>query len=202
MSRKRIFYIIFFVVLFATFYFLLTRLIPGFGKKKVPPISYIHPFSFVNQDGKAFTEKEVEGKVFVAEFFFTTCEVVCPKMNRNLRKVYDEFKGNTDFLILSHTSMPETDSVARLKIFSDSMGVNTSQWIFLTGRKDSLYGMARNSYTIDDPKNNLTRIEDQFMHTQLWALVDKKGDVRAIYDGMKDAQVKECIRHVARLLRD
>ncbi|HSU27209.1 MAG TPA: SCO family protein [Chitinophagaceae bacterium] len=202
MSRKRLFYTVFFVVLFATFYFILTRLIPGFGKKKVPPISYVHPFRFINQDGKAFTEKEVEGKVFVAEYFFTTCEVVCPKMNRNMRKVYDEFKGDKNFLILSHTSMPETDSVGRLKAFADSMGVNTAQWIFLTGRKDSLYGMARNSYTIDDPKNNLQSIEDQFMHTQFWALVDKHGDVREIYDGMKDVQVKACIKEIARLLRN
>ena len=202
MSRRRINYIIFFIVLFAAFYFILTRLMPGFGKKKVPPVSYIHPFTFINQDGKAFTEKDVAGKVFVAEYFFTTCKAICPKLNNNMRKVYNEFKGDNRFLILSHTSLPEVDSAAQLKKYADSMGVNTSQWVFLTGRKDSLYGMARNSYTIDDPANNLKSIDDQFLHTQFWALVNKNGDVTKIYDGMKEAEVRACIRDIGRLLKD
>ena len=85
-----------------------------------------------------------------------------------------------------------------MKKYSDSLGVNTNRWMFLTGRKDSLYNMARVSYTIDDPKNNLGSIDDQFMHTQFLALVDKNGDVRKIYDGQKESEVKKMIRWKAK----
>jgi protein SCO1 len=136
----------------------------------------------------------------VAEYFFTTCKGICPKMNNNMRLVYDRFKNENNFLILSHTCDPETDSAAQLKHYSDSMKVNTSHWIFLTGRKDSLYTMARISYTIDDPANNLKSIDDDFLHTQFWALVDKNGDVRKIYDGLKQSEVKQLIRDIDKLL--
>ena len=202
MSKKTIFYISFFILLFLGFYFVLTRVIPGFGKKKIPAVSYIQPFQFTNQDGQTITEKDVAGKVFVAEYFFTTCKGICPRMNGNMKKVYERFKDEPDFLILAHTSDPETDSVAQLKIFSQALGVNTSKWMFLTGRKDSLYNMARVSYTIDDPANNLKSIEDDFLHTQFWALVDRKGDVRKIYDGLKDAEVNLIIKDIEKLLKD
>ena len=203
MSKKNVFYIGFFVTLIIVFYFFLTALIPDFGKKKTPKISYVRPFSFTDQDGKPFTEKNVTGKVYVAEFFFTTCKSICPIMNNNMRVVYEEFKNEKDFLILSHTSDPETDSVPRLKRYADSMGVSSTTWIFLTGRKDSLYNMARISYVIDDPNNNLVDIKDDFLHTQLWALVDKKGNVRKrIYDGLKQSEVKAMIEDIEELLKE
>lgn len=201
MSRKSVFYISFFVVLALGFYFVLAQVIPGYTKKGVAPVSFVRPFAFKNQDGKVVTENDVKGKVYVAGYFFTTCKSICPTMNNYLRTVYEEFKNEKDFLILSHTCDPETDSVQQLKHYADSMGVNTQKWIFLTGRKDSLYNMARVSYTIDDPANNLKSIEDQFMHTQFWALVDKNGDVRKIYDGLKEPEVKELIRDIRKYLK-
>lgn len=202
MSRKKLFYIGFFAALAVSFYFALTQIIPGFGKRNLPTISYVRPFSFNNQDGKAITEKEVAGKVFVAEFFFTTCKGICPKMNNNMKLVYQQFKNENDFLILSHTCDPENDSVAQMKKYSDSLGVNTDRWVFLTGRKDSLYNMARISYTIDDPVNNLKSIDDDFLHTQFWALVDRNGDVKKIYDGLKESEVKELIADIKKLLKE
>lgn len=202
MSKKRLFYIVFFTALVVGFYFILTNLVPGFGKKRIAPVSYIRPFSFTNQDGKMVTEKDVTGKVYVAEYFFTTCKGICPKMNNNMRLVYDRFKNENNFLILSHTCDPETDSAVQLKHYSDSMGVNTSRWMFLTGRKDSLYTMARVSYTIDDPANNLKSIDDDFLHTQFWALVDRQGDVRKIYDGLKESEVKELIHDIEKMLNE
>ncbi|HEX4876448.1 MAG TPA: SCO family protein [Chitinophagaceae bacterium] len=201
MSRKSVFYISFFVVLALGFYFVLAQVIPGYTKKGVAPVSFVRPFAFKNQDGKVVTENDVKGKVYVAGYFFTTCKSICPTMNNYLRTVYEEFKNEKDFLILSHTCDPETDSVQQLKHYADSMAVNTQKWIFLTGRKDSLYNMARVSYTIDDPANNLKSIEDQFLHTQFWALVDKNGDVRKIYDGLKEPEVKELIRDIRKYLK-
>lgn len=196
------FYTGFFIMLALGLYFVMAQLIPGYTKKGVAPVSFVRPFAFTSQDGQTITEKDVAGKVYVAGFFFTTCKSICPTMNNYLKTVYEEFKNEKDFLILSHTCDPETDSVAQLKHYSDSMKVDTQKWIFVTGRKDSLYNMARVSYTIDDPANNLKRIEDQFLHTQFWALVDKDGDVRKIYDGLKEAEVKELIRDVRKYLRD
>ena len=202
MSKKRVFYIVFFTALLVGFYFILTILVPGFGKKRIPPVSYIRPFSFTDQDGKTVTDKDVSGKIYVAEYFFTTCKGICPKMNNNMRLVYDRFKDENNFLILSHTCDPDTDSAAQLKRYSDSLGVNTSRWMFLTGRKDSLYTMARISYTIDDPANNLKSIDDDFLHTQFWALVDRQGDVKKVYDGLKESEVKKMIRDIEKLLKE
>src|SRR5690349_3931351 len=123
MSKKKIFYIGFFVVLALSFYFILSLVIPGFNKKKVEPISFVRPFSFLNQDGKTVTNKDVEGKVYVAEYFFTTCPTICPIMNNSLKKVYGALKDEKDFLILSHTCDPDTDSVPQMKKYADSMGV-------------------------------------------------------------------------------
>lgn len=200
--KKRRAYIAFFAGLVIVFYFVLTALVPDFGKKKHPPVSYVRPFTFINQDGQAFTQANVAGKVYVAEYFFTTCKGICPIMNNNLKTVYDELGKEKDFLILSHTCDPEIDSAQRLKQYADSLGVSTDKWIFLTGRKDSLYKTARVSYTIDDPANNVADINDDFLHTQFWALVDKKGNVMKIYDGLKESEVKSLIKDAKKLLSE
>lgn len=202
MTKKGWIYLGFFSVLVLIFYFALTRLIPGFSTKKVAPVSFVRPFSFTSQDGQSFTDRDVSGKVYVAEYFFTTCKGICPKMNNNLRQVYEALKDENDFLILSHTCDPETDSVPVMKKYADSMTVDTRKWIFLTGRKDSLYNMARVSYTIDDPANNLKSLEDDFLHTQFWALVDRNGDVRKIYDGLRESEVNMLIRDARKLLAE
>jgi protein SCO1 len=202
MSKKRLFYLGFFVVLAVGFYFALTLLIPDFAKRKVAPISFVKPFSFTNQDGKTVTEKDVAGKVYVAEYFFTTCKTICPVMNNYMKLVYAEFKNEDNFLILSHTCDPKIDTVAQMKKYADSLGVDTRKWMFLTGRKDSLYNTARVSYTIDDPANNLKSIDDQFMHTQFWALVAKNGDVIKIYDGLKESEVRDMMKDAKDLLKE
>lgn len=202
MSKKGWLYLAFFVTLALGFYFALARLIPGYTNPKVAPVSFIRPFQFTTQEGKPFTEKDVAGKVFVAEYFFTTCKTICPVMNKYMKGVAEEMKNEPDFLILSHTCDPDNDSVPQMKKYADSLGADPARWIFLTGRKDSLYNMARISYTIDDPNNNLQKIEDQFLHTQFWALVDRNGDVRKIYDGIKKSEVKRMIQDARKLLQE
>lgn len=202
MKKKTIFYITFFIVLALGFYGTFVFLIPGFGEPKFPVRSIVKPFRFINQDGLPVTDQDMNGRVYLAEYFFTTCPNICPMLNNNMRKVYDRYKEVSDFQILSFTCDPDRDSAQQLKKYSDSMQVNTKQWIFLTGRKDSLYNTARYSYLLDDPKNNLTKIEDQFMHTQFWALVDKNGQVRKIYDGLKDKEVEEALKDIDVLLKE
>ena len=96
-------------------------------------------------------------------------------MNTNMKAIYETFKQEPDFMIVSNTCDPGTDSVPHLKAYADSMKADPAKWVFLTGRKDSLYQLARNSYLLDDPKNSFQKIEDQFIHTQFFALVDKYG---------------------------
>jgi protein SCO1/2 len=202
MNRKLSLYAIFFAILILVFYYVLTRIIPGYGEVKMPVLSTVQPFRFVNQEGTTVTNNDVEGKVYVAEYFFTTCKGICPKMNTNLRKIYELFKGEPDFCILSHTVDPGTDSVARLKVYADSLGVQTHSWQFLTGSKDSLYMAARVSYLLDDPKNNNIDIGDQFIHTQFFALVDKNQQVRKIYDGLKKDEMEALGTDIQKLLKE
>lgn len=202
MSRKRIFYLLFFSVLVVAFFMIMSWVIPGFTKKSIPPIGTLQPFTFTTQDNDPFTEKKMRGKVAVVQYFFTTCNGICPRMNNNLRTVYDAFKNEKDFLILSHTCDPETDSAARLKRYADSMQVDTKQWIFLTGRKDSLYAMARHVYKIDDPANNVTDIKSDFLHTQFVALVNKRGLIVKIYDALKPSELKEMTTDIKKALKE
>jgi protein SCO1/2 len=202
MSKKLIVYIVFFTVLLGSFYYFVFRGTDNW-KVKMPAISYVKPFHFTNQDGQIVSDSNVYNKVTVVEYFFTTCKGICPKLNTNMKEVYMLYKDEPDFQILSHTCNPETDSVPVLKRYADSLKVDTKKWIFLTGRKDSLYQMARGSYLLDDPKNNVEKIEDQFMHTQFFALVDRNGKIRGkIYDGLKALEVQQLKTDIGRLLKD
>jgi protein SCO1/2 len=123
-------------------------------------------------------------------------------MNNNLKDAYEMYKASPDFMILSHTSDPGRDSASVLKAYADSMQVDTKKWVFLTGRKDSLYTAARHSYKIDDPDNYVSNIDDDFLHTQFIALVNKKGEVVKIYDGIKPSEMKEMETEIAKLLNE
>ncbi len=202
MSKKPVVYIVFFVVLVAGFYYFLFRGTDNW-KVKMPVLSYVQPFSFTNQDGEKVTDKNLLNKITVVEYFFTTCKGICPKLNTNMKEIYAIYKNEPDFQILSHTCNPGTDSVSVLKHYADSLKVDTKKWIFLTGRKDSLYQMARGSYLLDDPKNNVEKIEDQFIHTQFFALIDRNGKVRGkIYDGLKQLEIEQLKQDISRLIKE
>jgi protein SCO1/2 len=202
MSKKLLGYILFFALLLAAFYYFLFKGTENW-KVQLPVLSFVQPFSFTNQDGQPFTDKDLQNKITVVEYFFTTCKGICPKLNTNMKDIYAIYKDQADFQIVSHTCNPGTDSVPVLKRYADSLGVNTKTWVFLTGRKDSLYQMARGSYLLDDPKNNVEKIEDQFMHTQFFALIDRNGKVRGkIYDGLKALEIEQLKQDIAKLLKD
>jgi len=228
MKKKMLWiYIGFFAVLLAAFYLMIFQE-HNFTDSKLAVINPVIPeFSFINQDGKIISQKTTADKVYLAEYFFTTCKGICPKMNANMRRVYDQYKDEKDFLILSHTCMPETDSIPLLKAYEQKMingilikkddgaykivnlensqatpAINTN-WNFITGDKASLYKMARQGYMIDNGKPDSTqRVEDQFIHTQFFALVDRYGRVRAIYDGLKEEEIQKLIIDIKGLLRE
>lgn len=190
MSKKSVFYIAFFTVLVVGFYLVMDK-ISNFGTPQLPVLNDVMPFSFTRQDGKQVTNADVKGNIYIAEYFFTTCKGICPKMNKNMVKIYQELKGQKNFLILSHTVDPDTDSLPVLRHYADSLGADPAIWWFLTGKKAELYRTARESYILDDPKNSSKNINDQFLHTQFFCLVDKEGRVRGIYDGLKKDEVEQ-----------
>ncbi|QES89883.1 SCO family protein [Rhizosphaericola mali] len=203
MKGKRLwFYISFFVIVAILF---TVALYWGTDNWKAKPavMNNVKPFAFETQDGRNFTRQNMIGKVCVVEYFFTHCTGICPHLNTNMKEVYNEFKDHPDFLIMSHTCDPERDSASQLKHYSDSLKIDNNKWVFLTGRKDSLYKAARESYLLDDPKNALQNINDQFIHTQFWAVVDKNGMVRGqIFDGLKKDEIAQMEDLVKELLKE
>ena len=139
--------------------------------------------------------------MYVTEYFFTTCKGICPKMNANMKAIYETYKSEPDFAIISHTCQPEVDSIPLLKAYAQNMKAG-SNWHFVTGNKDSLYKMARESYLLDNEKNTSMNIQDQFIHTQFFALVDKEGRVRGVYDGLKNDELEKLSKDIKDLLRE
>ncbi len=164
----------------------------------------VGPFSFVNQDGKTITEQDVAGKIRVVEYFFTTCKGICPKMNENMNKVYEEFRGNKNVVILSHTVDPRKDTVEALKAYSLRFDADPAQWIFLTGDKKELYDIARYGYLVSASEDTATvDIQSDFIHTNYFALVDGHGRIRSkYYDGTDEVSVKELIKDIHILLKE
>ncbi|HEX7457086.1 MAG TPA: SCO family protein [Ginsengibacter sp.] len=205
MKKKIFFYVGFFVVLITAFFLFLFSG-TDYYKVKLPVMNYVQDFSFTGQDGSTVNEHDVDGKVYVADYFFTTCKGICPKMNANLATIFEKFRNDSDFAIVSHTSLPETDTVPLLKAYEEKMiGKNpqfAAKWYFVTGTKDSLYKMARQSYLLDNDKNNSINIKDHFIHTQFFALVDKQRRVRGIYDGLKDDELQRLQEDIEKLLQE
>ena len=163
--------------------------------KKYSSIHTIAPFSFFNQNGANITNKNVEGKICVANFFFTTCTSICPKMMNNLKKVQQAFLNNKDVAILSHSVLPETDSVQRLSSYARQFHVNSDQWWLLTGNKDEIYQMARKSYFADE-ETGYNKSSHEFLHTENCVLVDQKGRIRGVYNATLELEMNKLIEHI------
>ncbi|MEN9950297.1 MAG: hypothetical protein RLY85_1049 [Bacteroidota bacterium] len=201
MSKKAVRYLVFFAILLGGFYFAMIKL-TDFEEVKLPVLNTVQPFRFTRQDSLTVTQKEIANRVYVAEYFFTTCKGICPKMNKNMKAIYDQFKSDTSFMIISHTVNPETDSLPILRHYADSLGAQPQNWWFLTGSKADLYQTARESYLLDDPKNSSKNIDEQFLHTQFFALVDRQGRVRGIYDGIKKDEVTQLTQDIEKLIKE
>jgi protein SCO1/2 len=157
-------------------------------------IHTIAAFSFIDQNGKQVTNKNVEGKIYVANFFFTTCGSICPKMMNNLKKVHTAFP-NGDVLILSHSVLPGTDSVSRLKKYESRMAIDGTRWWLLTGDKDAIYKMARQSYFADE-EIGYAKGSDEFLHTENCVLIDGKGRIRGVYNATLELEINKLIEHI------
>ena len=164
----------------------------------------IGDFSFKDQTGQLFTQKQLKGKVFVAEYFFTTCGTICPKMNVQMQRVQEAFNSNYKVQILSFTVNPEVDTVEQMQRYANEHGADAKQWHFLTGEKDKLYDLARKSFFVLKPAEaeNQGDVGSDFIHTNNFVLVDQKMRIRGYYDGTSIKEVDKLIHDIEHLLEE
>jgi protein SCO1/2 len=155
----------------------------------------IPKFKFVNQYGDSITNKSLDGNIYVADFFFTTCPSICPIMHRNMLEVYNTFKNTGDFKIISQSIDPKHDSVPVLKKYADKLGVTGKTWWFLQGKKEETYQLA-SSYLVSKPQEDA---KQNYIHDGLFILVDKQKRVRGSYDGTDPKQVSKMIEDIKTL---
>lgn len=146
----------------------------------------ISNFSLINQNGDTITEAFYDDKIYVADFFFTTCQSICPIMTKNMKEVQDKLINDKEILLLSHSVTPEIDSVEQLKRYAISNQINDDKWNLVTGDKKQIYNLARKSYLAveDDPLGNYDMI-----HTENFMLIDKKKQIRGFYDGTLGSEI-------------
>lgn len=154
----------------------------------------IADFSFTNQNGKTITQKDYEGKIYVADFFFTTCQTICPKMTNNMVEVQKAFAKNPKVKLLSYSVLPDQDSVPVLKKYALEKGVIDSKWNLVTGDKKAIYGIARKSYLVVKT-SNIAEMYDM-VHTENFVLVDEKKRIRGFYDGTNKEEIQRLIEDI------
>lgn len=163
------------------------------------PLTYtlvhqVPDFEFTDQNGNMVSQKTTEGKTYVADFFFTTCQSICPVMSKEMMKLALKYKDDPELMFLSHTVDPETDSVPQLKTYSMAHQAKDEQWKFLTGSKKALYDMARKGYFVTATEGD-GGAED-FVHTQNFVLVDKYRKIRGYYDGTDSTEMLKLTRDI------
>lgn len=160
----------------------------------------IAPFQFVDQDSAIITNKTLDGKIYVADFFFTTCRTICPIMKTQMLRVYEATKDYPDVLIVSHTIDPDYDTVALLHDFAKRLGVESSRWHFVTGKQDSIYKIAQTSYFATALVDKTE--PDGFIHSGAFLLIDKQRRIRGKYDGTKKEDVDRLVEDIQRLRKE
>ncbi len=165
---------------------------------------FVGDFTFIDQNGLEVDQSITEGKIYVADYFFTTCGGICPAMTKQMERVQEAFKDNDDVVILSHTVWPERDSVSVMKAYAEEHGAIDGKWFFLTGDKDELYNLARKSYFVLKPAavKGKGDGESDFIHTNQFVLVDKNRRIRGYYKGTEFAEVSRLIKDMAYLLEN
>jgi protein SCO1/2 len=171
------------------------------GNTRVDTVYQTIPdFKFLNQDSAIITNDHFKGKIYVADFFFTSCSTICPIMHRNLKTIYDEYKDNTEVMFLSHTIDFKYDTPSILKKYATKLGVDGPKWQFVHGSKDSIYTIAEKNYLVAVGQDSTNK--DGFVHQGYLVLVDKDRRIRGAYDGTDAAQVAQLKKDIIVLLAE
>ncbi|WP_435355545.1 SCO family protein [Emticicia sp. SJ17W-69] len=205
---KKVIFVPFFCLLFGTLALFscdnTSRKLPILGEREfVNGDSVYHTipdFTFTNQNGVEVSNKTFEGKIYVSDFFFTTCPTICPVMKKQMLRVYEKYKENPQVGILSHTIDPRHDSVQVLKEYAARLGVKKPMWQFVTGEKDKIYEIGEKSYYVTAGEDSTAA--GGIIHSGAFILVDKKRRVRGLYDGTKEEDVTKLIKDMEVLLNE
>lgn len=186
------------------------KIIAKFQKSDLVEIGPVPVFKLTNQDNKTISDKDYLGKVYVVEFFFSTCPTICPKMNESMLQLQNEFYGNPNFGIASITIDPAKDTPQVLKEHANLLGVKHYNWHFLTGDKDYIYSLANKGFNLYAGENN--KVAGGFEHSGLFALIDKDGKIRCrkdaqgnpilYYDGLEASGVEAIKEDIKKLLEE
>jgi len=178
--------------------------LPIYGEKEVVNNDTVYHtignFRLVNQDSATVTNETLDGKIYVADFFFTSCRSICPIMKTQMMRVYDAVEDDPDVAIVSHTIDPEYDTVGLLHDYAERLGVKSNKWHFLTGNKDSIYYLAQTSYFVTAMEDEAQ--EDGFIHSGAFLLIDRKGRIRGKYDGTKEEEVDKLLKDIELLRKE
>lgn len=161
----------------------------------------IPDYSFINQLGETITPATFQNKIYITDFFFTSCPGICPKMTGNMLKLQEEFKNDANVLLLSHSVTPTKDSVPVLKAYADRNGVVSGKWHLITGKKQEIYQLGRNAYFIENDLGEVKSIDD-FLHTENFLLIDKNKHIRGIYNGLNSSSIRQLIVDVNYLKKE
>lgn len=164
-------------------------------------IHKVAPFEFINQNGKKITNKDFEGKIYIADFFFTTCPSICPILAKNMSSIQETYKEDTDIMLLSHSVMPWVDSVEKIKEYAIEKNAIDNKWHLVTGKREAIYKIARTSYFADEDFKK-TKDESEFIHTENFVLVDQKGRIRGVYNGTLALDIQRLKRHLKMLKKE
>jgi protein SCO1/2 len=158
----------------------------------------ISPFTLINQDGDSISEQTFSSKIYVADFFFTICPGICPKLTKNMAFLQDAFLQDEDVLLLSHSVTPERDSASVLKRYAEEKGVQSGKWHLVTGNQKEIYKLGRQDYFVEEDLG-LEKGENEFLHTENFVLIDKQRHIRGIYNGLNTTSVNQLIADVRTL---
>jgi len=160
----------------------------------------IADFAFINQVGDTIRKEDMVGKIYVADFFFTTCPTICPVMKKEMLRVFEQFKGEPNFRILSHSIDPTHDTQAVLKDYAEKLGVpDAATWNFLTGDQEKIFEIGQTSYLTTTMADDME--PGGFLHSGAFLLVDQQGRIRGVYDGTKTEQVDRLLADIPKLLK-
>lgn len=160
----------------------------------------IPAFAFLNQDSTLITQETFKDKIYIADFFFTSCSTICPVMHRHMKEIFDQYKTNADVMFLSHTIDFKYDKPSVLKKYAQKLGVDGNKWQFVWGTKENVYNLAEKSYlTVVEEDSTAT---DGYIHQGWLVLIDKQKRIRGAYDGTKKEQVEQLKKDVEILLAE
>ncbi len=171
------------------------------GDNELKDLHKIPSFSFKNQLGNKITNKTLEGKIYIASFFFTTCPNICLQLAQNMRELQKMYAKDDEIKLVSHTVWPSVDTVEVLKEYGERQDINPEKWYLLTGDKEKIYDLARKAYFADDLYKQ-TKDAERFIHTENLILIDKNSHIRGVYSGTLPAEIKRIQRHINILKRE